>query len=91
MVRRCFQQGPDERPVYINICSWKRVPAPQDPSRPLPVWAGKLETDTNEGELKGQSRAALQATELTFVTHDADQKNKPIGVFPSQIASRCWT
>ncbi|XP_070826467.1 PIH1 domain-containing protein 2 isoform X1 [Chaetodon trifascialis] len=36
--------------LYINICSWKRVPAPQDPSRPLPVCAGKLETDTNEGQ-----------------------------------------
>uniref|UniRef100_A0A3B5B5T8 PIH1 domain containing 2 n=1 Tax=Stegastes partitus TaxID=144197 RepID=A0A3B5B5T8_9TELE len=22
--------------LYVNICSWKRVPAPQDPSRPLP-------------------------------------------------------
>ncbi|XP_008278856.1 PIH1 domain-containing protein 2 [Stegastes partitus] len=35
--------------LYVNICSWKRVPAPQDPSRPLPVYAGKLETGTNEG------------------------------------------
>ncbi|XP_040902775.1 PIH1 domain-containing protein 2 [Toxotes jaculatrix] len=34
--------------LYINICSWKRVPAPQDPSKPLPLCAGKLETDTNE-------------------------------------------
>ncbi|XP_069004468.1 PIH1 domain-containing protein 2 [Embiotoca jacksoni] len=35
--------------LYVNICSWKRVPAPQDPSRPLPVCAGKLETGVNEG------------------------------------------
>ncbi|XP_061915916.1 PIH1 domain-containing protein 2 isoform X1 [Entelurus aequoreus] len=33
--------------LYINICSWKRVPAPQDPSEPLPVYAGSLEADTN--------------------------------------------
>ncbi|XP_044059775.1 PIH1 domain-containing protein 2 [Siniperca chuatsi] len=41
---------PKKGPLYINICSWKRVPAPQDPSRPLPVCAGNLETDTNEGQ-----------------------------------------
>uniref|UniRef100_A0A3Q0RF83 PIH1 domain containing 2 n=1 Tax=Amphilophus citrinellus TaxID=61819 RepID=A0A3Q0RF83_AMPCI len=36
--------------LYINICSWKHVPAPQDPSRPLPVYTGKLEKGTNEGQ-----------------------------------------
>ncbi|KAM9318903.1 PIH1 domain-containing protein 2 [Pholidichthys leucotaenia] len=36
--------------LYINICSWKSVPAPQGPSRPLPVCAGKLETGTDEGQ-----------------------------------------
>ncbi|XP_068584654.1 PIH1 domain-containing protein 2 [Cebidichthys violaceus] len=40
---------PNKGSLYINICSWKRVPAPQDPSMPLPACAGKLETDTNEG------------------------------------------
>ncbi|XP_051253430.1 PIH1 domain-containing protein 2 [Dicentrarchus labrax] len=43
-------EEPEKGSLYINICSWKRVPAPQDPSRPLPVCAGKLETDTNEGQ-----------------------------------------
>ncbi|XP_063763500.1 PIH1 domain-containing protein 2 [Eleginops maclovinus] len=41
-------QEPKKGSLYINICSWKRVPAPQDPSRPLPVCAGKLETDEYE-------------------------------------------
>ncbi|KAM7399165.1 hypothetical protein PAMP_018452 [Pampus punctatissimus] len=35
--------------LYINICSWKRVPARQDSSKQLPVCVGKLETGTNEG------------------------------------------
>ncbi|CAJ1065235.1 PIH1 domain-containing protein 2 isoform X2 [Xyrichtys novacula] len=43
-------EGPEKGSLYINICSWKRVPAPQDPSRPVPVYAGKLETDTSEGQ-----------------------------------------
>lgn len=55
MVHLCPQQGPRKGSLYINICSWKRVPAPQDPSRPLPVCAGKLETITNEGQGKRQS------------------------------------
>uniref|UniRef100_A0A3Q3GEK2 PIH1 domain containing 2 n=1 Tax=Labrus bergylta TaxID=56723 RepID=A0A3Q3GEK2_9LABR len=29
-------EGPKKGSLYINICSWKRVPAPQDPSRPVP-------------------------------------------------------
>ncbi|KAM9732988.1 PIH1 domain-containing protein 2 isoform 2-T2 [Menidia menidia] len=36
--------------LYINICSWKRVPAPQDVSSSLPVCAGKLETGTKENQ-----------------------------------------
>ncbi|KAM3615636.1 uncharacterized protein V6R79_005371 [Siganus canaliculatus] len=50
MVHLCLQQEPRKRLFYINICIWKRVPAPQDPSRPLPVCAGKLETDTDGGQ-----------------------------------------
>ncbi|KAM6933872.1 PIH1 domain-containing protein 2 [Xenentodon cancila] len=36
--------------LYINICSWKRVPAPQDLSSTLPVCAGKLVTGTKGGQ-----------------------------------------
>ncbi|XP_059186616.1 PIH1 domain-containing protein 2 [Centropristis striata] len=43
-------EEPEKGSLYINICSWKRVPAPQDPSRPLPVCAGKLETGINESQ-----------------------------------------
>ncbi|XP_029963568.1 PIH1 domain-containing protein 2 [Salarias fasciatus] len=34
--------------LYINVCCWKRVPAPPDPSSALPIYAGKLETGTDE-------------------------------------------
>ncbi|XP_041851359.1 PIH1 domain-containing protein 2 [Melanotaenia boesemani] len=36
--------------LYINICSWKCVPAPQDLSSPLSVCAGNLETGTDENQ-----------------------------------------
>ncbi|XP_077421540.1 PIH1 domain-containing protein 2 isoform X2 [Vanacampus margaritifer] len=40
---------PDGGSLYINICSWLRIPASQDPSKPLPVYAGSLEAHTDEG------------------------------------------
>ncbi|XP_026196257.1 PIH1 domain-containing protein 2 isoform X2 [Anabas testudineus] len=43
-------QEPKKGLLYVNICSWKRVPAPQDPSKPLPLCAGKLETDTKKDQ-----------------------------------------
>uniref|UniRef100_A0A665TS17 PIH1 domain containing 2 n=1 Tax=Echeneis naucrates TaxID=173247 RepID=A0A665TS17_ECHNA len=36
--------------LYINICSWKCVPAPKDPSKPLPIYPGELETCTSEDQ-----------------------------------------
>ncbi|KAM4743370.1 PIH1 domain-containing protein 2 [Anableps anableps] len=36
--------------LYINICSWKRVPAPQDLSSSLPLCGGKLETCNAEDQ-----------------------------------------
>ncbi|XP_068601747.1 PIH1 domain-containing protein 2 [Brachionichthys hirsutus] len=45
-------EGPNKGPLYINICSWNRVPMRQDPSRPLPICAGKLERGRDEGEIR---------------------------------------
>ncbi|NXS54347.1 PIHD2 protein, partial [Brachypteracias leptosomus] len=44
-------QGAVEVPLFINICSWKRIPAPQAPSEPTPVSAGPLEEGSGEGAL----------------------------------------
>ncbi|KFV02657.1 PIH1 domain-containing protein 2, partial [Tauraco erythrolophus] len=44
-------QGAVEGPLFINVCSWKRVPAPKGPSEPTPVSAGPLEEASGEGDL----------------------------------------
>ncbi|NXG58640.1 PIHD2 protein, partial [Hemiprocne comata] len=44
-------QGVVGRSLFINICSWKRVPAPQTPSDPTPVSAGPLEEVSDGGDL----------------------------------------
>ncbi|XP_008307731.1 PIH1 domain-containing protein 2 [Cynoglossus semilaevis] len=41
---------PEKRLLYINICSWKRVPAPEEPKQPVPLYAGKLETETEHSQ-----------------------------------------
>ncbi|NXK71839.1 PIHD2 protein, partial [Amazona guildingii] len=46
-----FLQGGVGRPLFINVCSWKRVPAPKDPADPTPVSVGPLEEVSGEGDL----------------------------------------
>ncbi|KAJ0047374.1 hypothetical protein NL108_006757, partial [Boleophthalmus pectinirostris] len=41
---------PNRGQLYINLCSWKRVPAPQHPGKPLPLCVGKLETEDKRGQ-----------------------------------------
>ncbi|XP_075028987.1 PIH1 domain-containing protein 2 isoform X2 [Calonectris borealis] len=38
-------------PLFINVCSWKKVPAPKAPTDPTPVSAGPLEEVSGEGDL----------------------------------------
>ncbi|KFU96773.1 PIH1 domain-containing protein 2, partial [Pterocles gutturalis] len=44
-------QGAGRGPLFINVCSWKRVPAPRAPADPTPVVAGPLEEVSGEGDL----------------------------------------
>ncbi|KAJ7995532.1 hypothetical protein DPEC_G00245560 [Dallia pectoralis] len=40
--------GPNKGSLYINVCGWKRVPAPPNENQPVPVFGGRMETDTDE-------------------------------------------
>ncbi|NXS43230.1 PIHD2 protein, partial [Balaeniceps rex] len=44
-------QGVVGEPLFINVCSWKRVPAPKAPTDPTPISAGPLEEVTGEGDI----------------------------------------
>ncbi|NWH19407.1 PIHD2 protein, partial [Grus americana] len=44
-------QGIAGGPLFINVCSWTRVPAPEAPTDPTPVSAGPLEVVSGEGDL----------------------------------------
>lgn len=75
-VHLCPQQEPKIGLLYVNVCSWKRVPVPQDPSKPLPLCSGKLETVTNTDQGKRLSCAASQA----FVLHDINNETNKVCV-----------
>ncbi|NXW01170.1 PIHD2 protein, partial [Fregetta grallaria] len=49
--RRGLLQGAVGGPLFINVCSWKKVPAPKAPTDPTPVSAGPLEEASGEGGL----------------------------------------
>ncbi|KAJ8391247.1 hypothetical protein AAFF_G00095140 [Aldrovandia affinis] len=50
---------PKEGLLYINLCGWKRVPAPKGQSDPVPVTGGRLETVANGNE-------AYSVTDVSF-------------------------
>lgn len=62
----CPLQEPEKRLLYINICSWKRVPAPEEPKQPVPLYAGKLETETEHSQGKERLKTLLPQRVLTF-------------------------
>ncbi|XP_015456265.3 PIH1 domain-containing protein 2 [Astyanax mexicanus] len=43
-------QRPEKGILYVNLCGWKRVPAPTSPTQPIPVCGGKLETIKEKNE-----------------------------------------
>jgi len=57
-LRLGLSQGVAEGPLFINVCSWKRVPAPKAPTDPTPVSAGPLEEVSGEGGTSRGSRAS---------------------------------
>ncbi|NWI28517.1 PIHD2 protein, partial [Sula dactylatra] len=44
-------QGAGAGPLFVNVCGWERVPAPEAPDDPTPVSAGTLEEVSGEGDL----------------------------------------
>ncbi|XP_060799467.1 PIH1 domain-containing protein 2 [Neoarius graeffei] len=41
---------PHDGTLYLNMCGWKRVPAPTSPAQPVPVWGGELERGSQRKE-----------------------------------------
>ncbi|KAF5899846.1 PIH1 domain-containing protein 2, partial [Clarias magur] len=48
---RASVQKPHHVMLYVNVCGWKRVPAPTSPTQPVPVCGGKLESFSQSQEI----------------------------------------
>nr|XP_006111272.1 PIH1 domain-containing protein 2 isoform X1 [Pelodiscus sinensis]XP_006111273.1 PIH1 domain-containing protein 2 isoform X1 [Pelodiscus sinensis]XP_006111274.1 PIH1 domain-containing protein 2 isoform X1 [Pelodiscus sinensis] len=55
---------PNEKSLFINLCRWKRVPAPKSPTDPIPLSAGPLEEVSDKAELYSLIDIAYNPTVL---------------------------
>ncbi|KAK2881186.1 hypothetical protein Q8A67_018454 [Cirrhinus molitorella] len=69
--------GPKEGILYINMCGWKRVPAPTSYSDPVPVCGGRMETVvTEEKEQYSVVDVAFNPEVLQTTEKDKHEKEK---------------
>ncbi|NWH65746.1 PIHD2 protein, partial [Geococcyx californianus] len=76
-------------PLFINICSWKRVPAPQAPSDPTPVSAGRLEEVSAGGALHNVIDVAFNPEVLQRGEENPEQMEHLIRLTLKFIEERC--
>ncbi|XP_016379357.1 PIH1 domain-containing protein 2-like isoform X2 [Sinocyclocheilus rhinocerous] len=93
--------GSKEGILYINMCGWKRVPAPTSYSDPVPVCGGRMETVTEENEQYSVVDVAFNPEVLQTTEKDKHEKQKlrllalssknphsePASSLPQQISS----
>ncbi|RXN03999.1 PIH1 domain-containing 2-like isoform X1 [Labeo rohita] len=68
--------GPKKGILYINMCAWKRVPAPTSYSDPVPVCGGRMETVTEENEEYSVIDVAFNPEVLQMSEKDKHEKEK---------------
>ncbi|XP_016144228.1 PIH1 domain-containing protein 2-like [Sinocyclocheilus grahami] len=68
--------GPKEGILYINMCGWKRVPAPTSYSDPVPVCGGRMETVTEENEQYSVVDVAFNPEVLQTTEKDKQEEQK---------------
>lgn len=50
---------PNEKVLFINLCQWERIPAPQSATRPVPVSVGRPE-DSAEASGRKKERKPVR-------------------------------
>uniref|UniRef100_A0A8D2Q763 PIH1 domain-containing protein 2 n=1 Tax=Varanus komodoensis TaxID=61221 RepID=A0A8D2Q763_VARKO len=69
---------PTEKLLFVNICSWSKVPAPQSPSEPVPLSAGKMEEVSDESEVYSVLDIAYNPSVLERGKDDPVEKDQLI-------------
>ncbi|XP_061870227.1 PIH1 domain-containing protein 2 [Colius striatus] len=76
-------------PLFINICSWKRVAAPKTLTEPTPVSAGPLQVVSGEGDLYSIIDIAYNPEVLQRGEEDPDKMKHLIHLTLKFIEKRC--
>ncbi|KAI7800791.1 PIH1 domain-containing protein 2 [Triplophysa rosa] len=72
---RTDQLGPKKGVLYVNICGWKRVPAPTSHRDPIPLCGGRLETITEQKEYSVVD-VAFNPKVLQIIEKDKEEREK---------------
>ncbi|KAK3531771.1 hypothetical protein QTP70_028301 [Hemibagrus guttatus] len=67
---------PHDGTLYVNVCGWKRVPAPASPTDPVPVCGGQLETFSELEENYRIVEVAFNPDVLNRAEKNPDEKEQ---------------
>ncbi|XP_069470387.1 PIH1 domain-containing protein 2 [Ambystoma mexicanum] len=69
---------PKEKDLYINICEWNMVPAPESDAHPVPVSAGRLEEISKGSDLYMVIDVAYNSTMLKMADKEQTEMDQLI-------------
>ncbi|XP_007537421.1 PIH1 domain-containing protein 2 [Erinaceus europaeus] len=75
---------PKEKNIFINVCQWKRIPAPQSTSHPVPVSVGKPEDMSEASDVYTVIDVAYNPDVLHVAEQDQVKKHQLI-----QMTMKC--
>ncbi|XP_006642261.1 PIH1 domain-containing protein 2 isoform X1 [Lepisosteus oculatus] len=67
---------PEEGVLYVNVCSWKRVPTPESHSSPVPLCASKLATGAEGKEVYSVIDVAFSPETLRRAEGDGEERDQ---------------
>ncbi|XP_063167540.1 PIH1 domain-containing protein 2 [Candoia aspera] len=69
---------PTKTYLFINLCSWNRIPAPKSPLEPVPLSAGKMEALSDNSEIYNILDIAYNPSVLEQVKDNPAEKDRLI-------------
>ncbi|XP_069081081.1 PIH1 domain-containing protein 2 isoform X2 [Pleurodeles waltl] len=69
---------PEEKDLFINVCKWNMIPAPQSQTHPVPLGAGRLEEMDKESDMYTVFDVAYNPVVLKMADEDATEMDQLI-------------
>ncbi|XP_015668070.1 PIH1 domain-containing protein 2 isoform X1 [Protobothrops mucrosquamatus] len=78
-LKTCISE-PTKTCLFINLCSWNRIPAPKSPLEPILLSAGKMETLSDNSEIYSILDIAYNPSVLERVKDNPPEKDQLIHI-----------